>query len=250
MPLHGNSVTGRKLSGFCLQDYADLLNELVALGYRDVGLEGLVDGGRVMFLRHDVDLCLPRAIAMGETEAAAGVRSTYYVLVSTDMYSIAAASSRAALRRLIDLGHQVSLHFDATRYEGGRAALEQAAEAESAILEQLTGEAVESISFHRPAPELIGLAGRFAGRRHTYEPSFFHDIAYISDSSGGFFRGHPLDHPAVRNGLPIQFLTHPIWWSAATPVTATEALEVLRTEKLAVIDAALAAATAKAPKAD
>lgn len=247
MPLQGVSVQDRKLSGFCLHDYAELLEELIAAGYRDVRLEGLAEGGRVMFLRHDVDLCLRRAVAVAKAEARARVSATYYVLVSTDMYSIASAASRAALRRLVKLGHQVALHFDATRYEGGRQALDEAAEAECAILEQLTGEPVHSISFHRPAPELMGLEGRFAGRRHTYEPCFFHDVAYISDSSGGFFRGHPLEHAAVRQGLPLQLLTHPIWWAAERPTTAAEALRQLREERLAAIDAALTAATAKAP---
>lgn len=94
------------------------------------------------------------------------------------------------------------------------------------------------------------MASRFAGRRHSYEPRFFHDVAYISDSGGAFFRGHPLDHPAVLDGPPIQLLTHPIWWSFDRPTTAAEVLAALREEKLARIDAALAAATAKAPKTD
>lgn len=238
----------RKLASFCLDDYIALLRALINLGYRDVGLDRLGEGGRAMFLRHDVDLCLRRAVSVGEAEALEGASATYYVLVSTDIYNIASAANRNALRRLIECGHRVGLHFDATRYDGGREALEQAAEAECAILQQLTGEPVESISFHRPAPELIGMSGRFSGRHHPYEPCFFHDTAYISDSSGGFFRGHPLDHPAVIEGKAIQLLTHPIWWASEEPTPAASALAALRAEKLEQIDRAITLATAKAPK--
>lgn len=238
----------RATSTFCLADYRQLLGAFQALGYRDVPLEGLVPDARVMFVRHDVDLCVDDALIVAAAEQELGVGATYYFLVSTEMYNLASAGNRARLRDLRALGHRVGLHFDATRHDGGRAGLEAAAQEECAILEQLSGGPVETISFHRPAPELIGLEGAFAGRRHTYEPCFFRDVAYVSDSSGGFYRGHPLDHPAVAAGRAIQLLTHPIWWAPAARTTPLAALGALRTARLAALDIVLAAATEKAPE--
>lgn len=178
------------------------MQDLKALGYRDVPLGGLADGGTVMFLRHDVDLCLQRAVALGEVEEGAGVSSTYYVLVSADMYSIAAASSRAALLCLVELDHRVVLYFDATRHDGGREALGKAAEDECAILEQLTGEPVDSISFHRPAPALIGMASRFAGRQHSYE-------AASSMTSPTFPTAAALSSAAIRSTIRRSWTARP-----------------------------------------
>lgn len=237
----------RPLHGFCLDDYRALLDELRGLGYRDVGLDEIDPAEPVMFVRHDVDLCLDRAVRIAEAEAELGLAAHYYILVSARLYNPASAESRRAMRRLLDLGHAIGLHFDASLYEGGGAdALEQAAEEECAILERLSGAPVTSISFHRPAPELHGRAGLFAGRAHTYDPRFFHEIGYISDSSGGWYRGHPLDHPSVRALTAIQLLTHPVWWHAPSPRAAEEEIDLLRTERERVIGRGLSDATAKA----
>jgi len=231
---------------FSLSDYRALIADLQGLGYRDTPLEGLVPDRRLVFLRHDVDLCIARALRVAEEEANLGVSASYYVLVSTEMYNPASAQSRDQLRRLRDLGHRIGLHFDATFYHNERTALETAADEECAILERLSGGPVDSISFHRPAPELMGLAGEFAGRRHTYEPNVFTEVAYISDSSGGFFQGHPLDHPSVTAGRALQLLTHPIWWADDLATPSRLALDRMRGERTDALDRVLAAATAKA----
>ena len=236
----------RRTRGFCLDDYRELLSDLTDLGYRAVDLQLIDSAQPVMFLRHDVDLSLGRAVAVAEAERALEVKATYYVLVSTEMYNPASAESRRQLRRIVELGHAVGLHFDATKYEGGRAALEEAANEECALLESLAGAPVDSLSFHRPAPELKGLADAFAGRAHTYEPRFFHEIGYISDSSGGWYRGHPLDHPSVRSRTAVQLLTHPVWWQGTAPRLPDEQIEAIRAERLALLDEALDAATANA----
>jgi hypothetical protein len=238
----------RDLLHFSRGAYAAMLRELRERGYRDVAhLEDLVPDDRVVFLRHDIDLDLDRAVRIAEVEASEGMRATYYVLVSTQMYNIAAAPARRALARLADLGHALGLHFDAAQYaQTARSALDAHARRECDILADLSGAPVASISFHRPAPELIGLAEPFAGRPHSYEPRFFSDVGYVSDSSGGFFQGHPLDHPAVAAGRALQLLTHPIWWADDEEVDATTALDRLREERSETLEAVLAAAVAKA----
>lgn len=218
----------RRFESFCRQDYAQLLRDLMDRGYSFGALEDLKGVGPVAFCRHDVDLSMSHAADMAELEHSLGVRATYYVLLSTRMYGLASAEGRAFLERLIQLGHEVGLHFDATQYAGDRDSLEIAARDECAILEMLTRQPVTSLSFHRPAPALLGLEGGFAGRVHTYEPRFFNATAYVSDSNGGWHHGHPLDHAAVAAGEPLQLLTHPIWWMQDQPANAVAVLERLR----------------------
>jgi hypothetical protein len=38
------------------------------------------------------------------------------------------------------------------------------------------------------------------------------NMAYISDSTGIWRYGHPLESEAYKARKPIQLLTHPIWW--------------------------------------
>ncbi len=53
-----------------------------------------------------------------------------------------------------------------------------------------------------------------AGRLHGYQPRFFTNMGYCSDSEGRFRFHHPLEHPAVQAGFGLQLVIHPIWWCA------------------------------------
>lgn len=234
------------LFGFDTAAYRALLRDFRALGYSSVGLREIDPEQRHLFLRHDVDLCLRRAAKIAEVEQQEGFRATYYILVSTRAYNPASAESRSLLGRIAALGHAIGLHFDATAYSGSATELEAFAEEECAVLERLAGVSVDSISFHRPAPALLGWTGSLAGRPHCYERRFSEEIGYVSDSSGGFYHGHPLDHPAVAAGRALHLLTHPIWWHSKAPRSAEDLLEDLREERRAALDKILAAATAKA----
>ena len=241
------SIREKPLNGFCIRDWGSLLSSLSKLGYTFAGIDEIVADRKTAFLRHDVDLCLSRATKMALMEAELGVCATYYVLVSTSMYNVASAQSRELMRKILLAGHEIGLHFDSSLYAGDIAVLETKAACECSILENLIDQPIKSLSFHRPAPSLIGLPGRFAGRRHTYEPEIFNQIGYISDSSGGWYRGHPLDHPSVIAGAAIQLLTHPLWWTNETAVSPSEILKQIKLERAAEIGKGLAAATARAP---
>lgn len=212
-------------TAFPAWEYEALLKALLAFGYRDVTLPKLDRAQRHMFLRHDVDLSLDHALRIARRERDVGVRSTYYVLVSTSLYSVAAADSRRILAEIIGLGHHIGLHFDVEQYVGRSDDLDDCAQWECDVLARCTGAPVESVSFHRPAPAYLNRPGPVAGRRHCYEPAFFSDIGYISDSNGEWRHGHPLDHPAVAQGRAIQLLTHPIWWCNETPLSTVETMD-------------------------
>jgi hypothetical protein len=52
---------------------------------------------------------------------------------------------------------------------------------------------------------------------HTYEPRYFSEIAYISESGGEWRHGGPFERPAFRAGTAIHLLLHPIWWAEDEP---------------------------------
>jgi hypothetical protein len=178
---------------------------------------------------------------MAVVESELGVRSSYFVLLRSELYNPFAPAGEAALRRIRALGHEVGLHFDAVQVEGGLAALDAAAERECAMLEDLIEAPVGMISFHRPAKALLGLDRPLAGRAHAYQPRFFSRIGYCSDSRGAFHHGEPLAQPAVAEGRAMQLLTHPIWWMGEAGMDVKGHLERFIANRAEAMRAALAA---------
>ncbi|MEZ5667338.1 MAG: hypothetical protein R3F55_07880 [Alphaproteobacteria bacterium] len=222
-----------------LDDYVALLTELAGLGYRACGFLDAEPDRPDLILRHDIDMSVDCAVAMGEAEAAQGIAASYFVLLRSELYNAWSPASRDGLQQLGALGHEIGLHFDAALYPGEIAALDRACADECAQLEAILGQPVRLVSFHRPAPALRGLDRPIGSRRHAYEPRFFEAIGYCSDSNGGWYHGPPLAHDAVRARRALQLLTHPVWW-VAPGATAAERLDRILTERVDALDRALA----------
>lgn len=224
------------MSDFTLAGYGALLSDLNRRGYRCATFHDAKPSGRDLILRHDIDFSLNAALPMAETEAALGHAATYFVLIRSEMYNIHTPRARVCLATLLEQGHEVGLHFDASLYGDDRDELERAASAECAVLEAATGCAVRVISFHRPARHLLDDDESLAGRVHAYQTRFFRDMGYCSDSRGAWHHGNPLDHSAVKSGTALQLLTHPIWWTSefpGRPVATLDAFRVRRDHELA-----------------
>jgi hypothetical protein len=187
-----------------------LVGAFVERDYRIVGFDSVDPGSRHLVLRHDVDISLTLAVALAEAEYEMGCTSHYFVLVTSEQYNPASQGGRDALAQILSFGHRIGLHFDAALEAA--APLEARAAAEADYLSALTGAPVTMLSFHRPARQWIGNAASLGGLPHSYQPRYFSDMGYCSDSRGGWWHGAPLDHAAVKSGTALQLLTHPAWW--------------------------------------
>jgi hypothetical protein len=217
-------------SQFSVDAYGALLAELVGQGYRVVNFGDVDPAARHLVLRHDVDVSLALAVELAEVEHALGYASHFFVLVTSEQYNPATQVSRKALRHIISLGHQVGLHFDAAlgSSEENTETLETRAATEANYLSHLAGAAVSMLSFHRPAAKWINNPASLAGLPHSYQPRYFSEMGYCSDSKGGWWRGAPLEHDAVEAGGALQLLTHPIWWVGANRSPARRLADHLR----------------------
>jgi len=210
-----NTEVAQSASSFTLQGYESLIGCLRKRGYTVRHYDELEPDRADLILRHDVDFCLERAIQLGEREAELGVQATYFVLLTGEFYNCFSAAGRRLVRELRTLGHVVGLHCDPSLYSGDPDSLDRGVASEAGLLEDMLGEPVRLVSFHRPnrvAPHLLGNARQFGGREHTYLPKYFRDVDYCSDSGGGWAYGHPLERASVREGKALHLLTHPIWW--------------------------------------
>ncbi|MEE9433199.1 MAG: hypothetical protein V3V15_03055 [Sphingorhabdus sp.] len=125
---------------------------------------------------------------------------------------------------------RIGLHLDVSLYPK-TFSLDHAARSECGILKELSGCQVDAVSFHRPVPELQGVEGELAGLPHAYEPRFFNNIEYCSDSQGRFYHGSPFDRDAFRKKRPMQLLTHPIWWMREDEFEPLDALFEVEQER-------------------
>lgn len=223
------------------QGYLALLRAFLARGYAVAGYDDADPAARHLILRHDLDMSLGAAEPIAALESALSVKAHYFVLLRTEMYNPFSAAARATLGNLRRLGHEIGLHFDASVHGSDPQRLEDAAARECRALEDALGAPVRFVSFHRPAAALLGRRGTIAGRRHTYEPRFFSEMGYCSDSRGGWHYGPPLDHRAVAEGRALQLLTHPIWWVGSVPGDPVATLDRFRAERDRVLARELAA---------
>ena len=201
-------------SEFDLPAYEALLKQFLDCGYRTVSYDAVQNQARHLILRHDLDMSIQAAVPIGKIERGLGLTASYFVLLRTEMYNPFSKANRDDLLALLSLGHDVGLHFDASLYEDSAEAIEDAVQAECQVLENLLQRRVSVVSFHRPAKSLLGRRGSIAGRIQTYQPEFYEEIGYCSDSRGAWHHGSPLSNKAVIEKRAIQLLTHPIWWCA------------------------------------
>lgn len=225
---------------FTIDGYRQTVARLIERGYEVRSFHDHDARSRHLILRHDIDQSIEVAREVAEVEAREGWRSTWFVLVRTNMYNPFSKANAGHLHRILELGHEVGLHLDATFY-ADRAQLEMGAEFECHALAGVLGADVRIVSFHRPARDLLNDPAPIAGRIHTYMPRFTQKIGYSSDSRGQWKHGHVWEHPAVSEGRAIQLLTHAIWWSGTEAVAPRQRLTACLDRASRILEAEIAA---------
>ncbi|WP_306056202.1 polysaccharide deacetylase family protein [Natronococcus wangiae] len=174
---------------------------------------------RVAFVRHDVDVCLERAVELARIEHELGVRSTYMVIPDTPLYDVEA--ERDLLHLIHEFGHEIALHCDLNpssgedadaTADGGLSPAElRRIEDARRRLESIDIQPVASVSFHRPSERVLEGPRTIAGMVNAYNSDLL--SAYISDSSGRWREGDPIRSIAANATADrLQVLTHPVWW--------------------------------------
>jgi len=180
--------------------------------------EAFGDVSNVVLWRHDVDFSPQRALRLAAIEAEAGVRATYFILLTSNFYNALESSVANAIRGICERGHALGLHFDPGLR--GRSAANGISMAESLtfdrrILEEYFGVPVAAFSYHNPTTVNGALpdVDTIAGMVNTYGPTIRERFSYVSDSNG-LWRHRRLAEVLEEVGdsrLPV--LTHPEGWT-------------------------------------
>ncbi len=187
--------------------YERFFERLLDDGYTPASYdEPLGDGDLVV--RHDVDLSPAKALDVGRIEADLGIRSTFFFLLTNPLYNPFHRPNRRVIHELVEMGHDVGVHFSTHQYWGedpGDEAIETRVAAEREVFGTAFTDPSPAVSFHRP-PEWV-LSREFDRFISTYERRFFADVQYVGDSSQRW-----RDAPPDVDGGPLQVLTHPGLW--------------------------------------
>lgn len=169
---------------------------------------------RIVFIRHDVDLDLEKAVTMAKIEAEHGIRSCYMVMTQCPFYLLKEERSKFLLRELIHMGHEVGLHYNYAQSSIDILSneIENQINCECNKIEEITKSRVDSISFHRPLKEFLYGPFLIANRINAYSKELM--TWYLSDSKGCWREGNPIFLLEQPKENILQLLIHPIWWDS------------------------------------
>ncbi|MCR5687793.1 MAG: hypothetical protein K6G58_07230 [Lachnospiraceae bacterium] len=198
---------------FTYRGYERLLNKLISLDYEFSDYRSWEDKKRSVILRHDIDYDVTKALRLAELEAGInGVSSTYFVLLTSDLYNVFSKETNEMLRSIADMGHGIGLHFDEKRYEGiGLGRLADKIRQEAEILSDVLGTGIDTVSMHRPRKELLDAALAIPGMINSYSPVFFNEFKYVSDSRRRW--REDIDAVTEAGYDRLHILTHAFWYN-------------------------------------
>jgi hypothetical protein len=210
-------------AGFTLAGYRQMLEAALDRGYSFRAFDD-PDRARVepvCLLRHDIDADLGAAAVIAEVEAELGVRSTFFVMLRSPVYNLVGRANDRLVRRILDYGHWLGLHYDQGFQPDGQRTVHDWVELEVDVLSRMFGVDVGAVSFHQPGPAVLQNEVKLDGLVNTYDQEDLAGFAYVSDSNM-IWR----DRPAVelfRSGAHprLHLLVHPLWWVADEPGTTT-----------------------------
>jgi hypothetical protein len=185
------------------------LTNLKEKGYQFVFFDEKNVADKVVILRHDIDVSPKHALNMAKIEAELGLKSTYFFMTRSPFYNLFSRHNDKVIREIMELGHQVALHFDGG-YEIQSKTIQSQIDQEICCLERNFGLSIKVVSFHQPNQDVI--QGRVQIQQiNTYDSDFFKDILYLSDSNMTLSK-EKMSKMLSGENKKIQLLIHPMWW--------------------------------------
>ncbi len=164
-----------------------------------------------VILRHDIDASLKQALNMAKLENQFGIKSTYFVLLSHDLYNVLEKNNIKNLMKISQLGHDVGLHYDLESYDSYRREYSECLESEIMLLESIIKKEVKTISMHNPS--IINKEDPFLFTHkfiNAYNPKLY-DL-YVSDSCRAWYTDD-LRKLLELGHNKVELVIHPFLWS-------------------------------------
>ncbi len=204
------------LSRLSRQLYLDFLAKAKARGFSFVRFQDFLAGGRglprrYIALRHDIDFAPSYSLEMAELEHAAGVKSTFFVLMNGHFYNPLRSEVIRQIRRIHSLGHEIGLHFAVCSAVDADIGREVAFRLE--ILSAVTRVPVRSFSQHDPVNAGFATVRLPPGHHACVDARQMirdNDLLYVSDSAM-MWRRYTFE-TALDEDRNLCLLAHPHSW--------------------------------------
>ena len=193
---------------FNYESFAELIEEIGSFGYSFQRIDDTLgnEPGKVLYLRHDVDISAIAAARIGEIEHSLGAKSSFFFLLGADTYNLLDPRNMRIIDRLRSMGHCVGLHIDQRLFDDDERTVYRTLE----WFKKCVTDIDLAVSFHRPTVSV--LSRDYTAFASAYRPEIFSDEHYLSDS-----RRSPEFYTKLQTWLrqgrtPVQLLLHPGWW--------------------------------------
>ncbi len=201
---------------FTESNYQNIL-DLIKKNYNTIIFSDYKKPGKNLLLRHDVDMSIHRAYRLAQIESANNVHATYFFLIHSPYYNIFEGEIYDLSKQIIDLGHEIGLHFDFGFYQRrglDRNTILEYMAFERDTLEKMFKRPISAFSFHDPSNEVLEhyTDENYCDMINAYSRYLRNNYSYCSDSNG-YWRYHRLEDVLVEaKSEKLQVLLHPEWW--------------------------------------
>lgn len=198
---------------FTYQAYIDFINWLKKKEYKFVSFDHDFKSKKVVINRHDVDFSLEKAYEIGKIDHSLGIKSTFFILVSSFFYNLFDKKSKLLLEKLMSLGHDIGLHFDETQYPiNSILDFEKYLIYECKTLSNIIEKEIVVFSNHRPSEFVLSGIEIEHPIINAYSHDNFVSTKYFSDSRMHWREdiGAKIEQNKYNK---IQINTHPFWYS-------------------------------------
>jgi hypothetical protein len=198
---------------FTEKHYREILEKAASIA-PFIGYDEIDSNQKFILWRHDCDFSLNRALKLAEIEFEFKLKSTFFLNPHCEGYNIYEKSQFEIVKKIIDLGHNIGLHFEAGFYDSiTEEDLEQKISDEARLLNELFSISVQVFSFHNPTVKgLSWNKSTYGGLINCYASFFHNEVSYCSDSNGYWRHNRLFDFLETSKSDKIQILTHAEWW--------------------------------------
>jgi hypothetical protein len=201
------------IDDFTTSEYVKLIRK-AKLNYRFIKYEEVELGTNFILWRHDCDFSLNRALRIAQIEQGVNIASTYFLNPHCDFYNILEKTQSIIIEKILNMGHSIGLHFDATYYDViSENQLDDLVAQESEWIQKWFGVELKVFSFHNPTDFLLSCEKyTYGGLINCYSSFFKKHVPYCSDSNGYWRFRRLADVLEQATDSCLQVLTHPGWW--------------------------------------
>ncbi len=203
------------MNQFSFKEYQNILRKMKSshrtLSFRDckeLGFDGVMSIDKFVIMRHDIEASIENALKIAKLDASENISSTFFFLLTGD-YNIFSEHDAPKVRDIIELGHDIGLHYDASFLSSFSSDLPNIITKQSRFIESFFDIKIHAASCHKPMR--YGKLSDTGDLIDPYDRNYMTQIKYISDSNQAWREGGILKN--LDDFDKIQLLTHDICWS-------------------------------------